>query len=345
MLGEPQMSSRVYVRSRPVGWQALTFIAAGLAFLVSLMLWFVRLLNRPARPGDEVMPGIIGGISVVGIGLIMRGVFLLRATARVVVDEIGVHLQTLLSRRAVRWSDIDRVERDKRSAFMSDQTHQTLRLVGKNGKPLALIDDSIEQFESLAAEVIRRSSQTAGTVTHDPAADQRRMLARERKNIRWAMWAFAVFTLLMGIALAAGINEELHVRRYATEGVRTDAKIVRRWMVKVTPRLEYSFQDQQGRTFNKQTMMYQGPEWERLEGRTTVPIEYLPSHPSWNRLVSGEDAGPSFGGKFLLLTGGGVLVFGTLFVVTMLGYDLKSENGVTSLTRHGHVIRTWGAQR
>jgi hypothetical protein len=46
-----------------------------------------------------------------------------------------------------------------------------------------------------------------------------------------------------------------------------------------------------------------------------------------------------------VVTIGGVLMFGALFVFTLLGYDLKRENGVNTLKRHGRVIRTWGVAR
>lgn len=87
--------------------------------------------------------------------------------------------------------------------------------------------------------------------------------------------------------------------------------------------------------------MYPGPAWQMLREGNTVPVVYLPSAPDWNRLVSGEDVGAEFGGKSLFLFSGGFLMFSFMAVVCLLGYDLKTENGVTRLTRHGRVIKEW----
>jgi hypothetical protein len=134
----------------------------------------------------------------------------------------------------------------------------------------------------------------------------------------------------------------MHSRRYASEGVRVEAKIVRRWMVRVTPRIEYSFRDAHGREFSREVMMDQRI-WESLEGRRTVPLEYLASDPSWNRLISGEERETSLSGGFLYLSGAMTLVFAAMFVFVALGFDLKSEGGVTTLTRQGRVVKRWGA--
>src|SRR6185312_17355478 len=85
-----------------------------------------------------------------------------------------------------------------------------------------------------------------------------------------------------------------------------------------------------------------GPEWDALESAHIVPIEYLRSDPSWNRLTAGEQPGAEFGGKFLLVSAGGLVLFGTCLVFTFLGFDLKIENGVTTLVRYGQPIRRWG---
>src|SRR4030095_11636523 len=103
----------------------------------------------------------------------------------------------------------------------------------------------------------------------------------------------------MGAGLIAGINEERHKRLFATEAVIVDAKIVRARMYNVTPRVESSFENDQGRTFTREAMMHQGPEWDGLQNRQTVPVKYLRSDPSWNYLVTGEQSVAEFGGKFL----------------------------------------------
>lgn len=288
------------------------------------------------------MPGLLGGVSVIGIGLIARGLFLLRATVRVVLDPAGIQLETLTSRRSIAWAEVERIEFDKRSPLLGGETLRVARIIGINGKSLAEISETVVDFDALSAELTARSSAMAGRETYDAGADERRRIERDTRKIKRVAWIFALFTLGMAAALCAGINEEWHVRRYATEGVRVDAKIVRRWMYRVTPHLEYAFQDSNGRSYGREAMMYPGPEWDALEGVRTVPVEFLRSDPSWNRLTAGEEPGAQFGGKFLIVSTGGMVMFGVLSVFAFLGFDLKIENGVTTLVRFGQPIRTWG---
>ena len=60
--------------------------------------------------------------------------------------------------------------------------------------------------------------------------------------------------------------------------------------------------------------------------------------------MSGEERESGLGGGFVLLSGGMTVVFGAMFVFVALGFDLKSENGVTTLTRRGRVVKQWGTR-
>lgn len=336
---------REFVAKKKVGFNAALYILGGVVFFAVLLVQFLLLILTPAKPGDDLMPGILGGVSVVGVALVLRGVFLLRTTARVVIDPTAIHMGTWLATRSVAWNEIDHIEQDKRSSLMGSETLRVVRLVDSTGRCLAVIDEAIAGFDDLAAEIAARSSRVAGHATFDTTDDEQRRIAREVRKSRRLALGFALFTLAMGAALCAGIHEELHVRRYATDGVRVDAQITQRRMVNVTPHVEYSFRDEAGQTHVRDAMMWVGPEWDKLEQQETVPVEYLRSDPTWNRLVAGEDPGPQFGGKFLLICAGGLIMCGTMFVMTLLGYDLKTENGVTTVSRRGRTIKSWGKRK
>jgi hypothetical protein len=339
---EDGTQTRVFVRQQKVGLQALGFIAGGVAILLMSVFIFVVSLNAPVRPGRDMMPGILGGISVLWIGMLARGVFLLRQTVRVVLDPAGVHLERVLSRwRSIGWGEIRRIDRDKHSTLFGD-SYELIRLIGASGKPLAEVSETIENYQYLANEIAMRSAAASGQPTYDATENERRRGAKERRKRRWLAVLAGIITLGMGAGFVAGMNEHVHTRRYASEGVRVDAKIVRRWMLRVTPRIEYSFRDTQGREFSREAMMDQRA-WDRLERQRTVPVEYLASDPSWNRLISGEERESGLGGGFVFLSGGMTVVFGAMFVFVALGFDLKSENGVTTLTRRGRVVKQWGA--
>ena len=74
--------------------------------------------------------------------------------------------------------------------------------------------------------------------------------------------------------------------------------------------------------------------------QSELPHELLCSEYDWNR-IHGEDPGVQFGGSSVFLFSGGLLMFGTLFVTTLLGYNLKTENGISYLTKNGEVIKQW----
>lgn len=142
----------------------------------------------------------------------------------------------------------------------------------------------------------------------------------------------------------AGIYEEIHTKRYPTEGVTVEARVLRAWVTGVTPHIEYEFRDANGNRVSRETTLYPGREWDTAQTDRTIMVEYLQSAPDWNRPISGEDSGPQFGGNFLYLTGLGIMMFGSLAVFALLGYDFRSKDGVNTLMRHGRVIRTWGTK-
>jgi hypothetical protein len=258
-----------------------------------------------------------------------------------VVGRDGVLLEGFASRRTVGWSEIERMEREKKSVMLGDSI-EILVLVGAKGRRLAMLPASIEGFEGMCDVIAARSAAARGQETYRPQEDQGRQQAKAARRMRWVAILFGLFTVGMAAGLVAGIWDELHTRRYDTQGIKTPARITRRYKVSVTPRVEYVFTDAAGKE-HKNEMMMADDAWDALEGQKTVEVEYLPSDPDWNRLVSGrsEDE-PNFGGKFLLVTSGGLLMFGTCFVLTAMGWDLKTESGKTLLVRRGRVIRQWG---
>jgi hypothetical protein len=206
--------------------------------------------------------------------------------------------------------------------------------------PLATISDAIADFEALADEVIARVSATKNHSTNDAAAYEQRCVGRETKRMRCLAVIFGIATLMSACLFYAGIKEELHLRRYANEAVLVDAKIIRREMVRVTPHVEYMF-EVDGQQYSRNVVMWQGPDYDALEGQKTVPVEYLRSDPNWSRLVAGENPGADFGGNFLFCSGGGIVFHGTLCILSILGFNIKTENGVTMLVRYGRTIKTW----
>ena len=74
----------------------------------------------------------------------------------------------------------------------------------------------------------------------------------------------------------------------------------------------------------------------------TVPVQYQRGDPDWNRLLMGEQEGSHLGGKFLFLSGGLTLFVGILGIVSLAGFDLKTENGQFVIVRRGSLLKSFG---
>ncbi|MEA2736222.1 MAG: hypothetical protein QOE14_2673, partial [Humisphaera sp.] len=335
---------RVFEARQRVGLQAALCIAGGVLFFLMLIVMFLIALGSKSTTSNDMMPGMIGGLSVFGIGLIGRGVFLLRGVVRVTLDNNAVHLDGFTARRTVSYQQIERIERDKKNQLLGGKTHQVLLLYAAGErKPLAIIPDTIENFEELATELARRSAAAqGGRTTYDPIADQQIRDRRDSRRMKFTSAAFSVITLLFIVMLCFGVNEEIHNRRLQSRGTAVYARIDKHFMRSVTPYIEYSFADAQGKRQSREVMVTELLYGQTREGQL-VPVVYLADQPEWNRLVGGE-AGKNFGGKFLFLLGGGTLMFGAFAVMTLLGIDIKSENGRTTIVRRGKVIREFGAK-
>jgi hypothetical protein len=332
-----------------VGRRAVIALAAGGIALATSAYLLIVAVSIPRTPEQKFEPGLNAWfmaqitLSLFGILAIATGIACFRMTRRVVLDQAGLTIHTFFSRRTVSWTDITQVARERRSMTFTSRPFEVLELLDRHGQRRAVIADTLADFETLAEAVVNKSSVTAGQPTYDSDRNESRTIEKSRRQIRWAAWGFACFAIAMAGGLVAGINEEMHVRRFPTEGVTVDATVVRTWMVRQIPHVEFSFTDAAGRTFTRDAMMYSGPDWEKARSSKTVPVMYLPSSPNWNRMERGEDIGPQFGGEFLFLTAGGVLMFGLLALVSFRGYDLKLEDGVMTLMRHGRVLRQWGS--
>jgi hypothetical protein len=336
---------RMFEARQRVGIQAAGFIAGGVLFLLMLIVQFLLALGRKSTPTTDMMPGIIGGLSVFGIALIGRGIFLLRGVTRVVLDDGGVHVEGFIARRSVSYQQIERIERDKRTQLLAGKTNDVLllRAAGET-KSLAIIPDTIDNFEQLAVELAARSAAAqGGRTTYDPVADQQLHQTRESRQLKLASVLMSIFTLLFFGAFCYGVYEEVHERRLTRDGTMVDARISQRFMRRVTPYIAYTFRDQQGRAHSREVMVTQ-EMYDTTEGAQTVPVVYLPDKPQWNRPAAG-DASKGFGGaKSLLLFGGATLMFGVFAVITLLGIDIKSENGRMRIVKRGKVIREFGGR-
>jgi hypothetical protein len=328
-----QEQPRTYVARGNPKLELILTLGGGIIFLLVVFGLFVAFLAADTESNSR-QPGIIGGLMVVPIMLIARGLFAMRNITRVTLDKNAIALESPVSFKTIPWTQIERIAKKDRGSFIGE-SHETLILLDANGKELGQIRDTLDRFPDLIQQLESRAAAARGApVTETPedvAAEVKK--ARRRGKILGAF--FTIFTLGMIAGTVFSLNELIHEKKYATEAVRTDATILRRWMNRATPYVEFEFTDPAGKTHRREVMMEMRP-WEDLARSKTVAVEYLQSDPSWNRLVLGEHI-VSFS-SFWIFGLGGTLLFGALGVFCFLGYDLKTTGGSFQVTRWGQAL-------
>jgi len=328
-----QDTPRTYVAKGNPTLELIVTLGGGILFLLLLAFMILVLFLSPATSSTSTQPGLIGGLSVIPIMLISRGIFMLRNVRHITLDRSGLTLESPLSFKQIPWNQIQRIAKKTRSNFMG-QSHETLILHGPDGKEVGEIRDTIDGFAELIQQIEYRLAAASGTrVVAEEEAPLEPKKARRRGILMGSF--FTVFALGMIALTVVSLNDLIHEKKYATESVATQATIVRRYMLKVTPYIEFEFTDSAGQTHRREVMM-QKEAWEQLANSKTVPIEYLRSDPSWNR-AAGEDR-VTFD-SFLPMGIIGFLLFGAGAVFSFMGFDLNNKGGKFQLTRWGQPFK------
>ncbi len=342
------VTEREFLSRRNPIYPAMLFFIPGVLILFAMFAAIPFLAQTPTlafKPGLNPEFAVMVMSGLFATHLIFHGLFQLRMSKRVVLNESGLQAEQPLGKRFIPWDQIHTIDRGKLAAPLYGKSVHVLKVLNAEGRERAVITDNIEGFDELAEAVIARSSALAGTATFDPQASDERRVTKDARTIRKTAWLFLLFTLAMGAAFGFGLYEEIHAHRLTSEGVRIEAKVTRSWMNQATPNIEYLFKDAEGKTHSRETMMHRGAEFKLAQADRTILVEYLADAPEWNRPVRGEDRWMTFGGPMLFLTGFGVLIFGFLTLTSMLGYDFDIEDGGTTLMRHGRVVKVLNPKR
>jgi hypothetical protein len=329
-----QDQPRTYVARGNPKLELIATLGGGFVFLIAVIFMIIALFAAPATGTSGRQPGFIGGLSVIPIMLISRGLFTMRNITRVTLDKNGIGLESPISFKMIPWNQIERIEKKDRSSFMSE-SHETLILMGANNKELGQIRDTLDRFPDLIQQIEIRSAAAHGTSLIADDQDTPADTSKARRRAKLVGSLCALLTLGMMAGTVASFIELSHERKFARESVPGQAKILKHYMNRQTPYVEVEFTDPAGQTHNRVTMMEMAP-WEELAHSETVRIEYVRSDPSLYRLVKGEDS-PSF--SYFWIAGLiATLVFGAGTVFTFLGYDLKTKGGVFQVTRWGQPL-------
>lgn len=165
-------------------------------------------------------------------------------------------------------------------------------------------------------------------------------LAEKRALRKWQMRncviAFVVFTLLEFSALVGGLMVNRHERFIIENGVVAEGNIVQHYLrPRNHYRIEYSF-EADGEEYKRKASL-QKDVWNKLEGRETVSIRYLPNKPKKSRVAEG-DKDTTSGNSWFWIGCIGTPLFLICFIITFLGYDIDSYGGVNYLLKPGQIV-------
>lgn len=305
---------------------------------VSLFSLFTSSSHKP------LMPGIIGGMSVIPIFGIWTGIYLLKRPRKIIAGPQGVVIVGLTGRKEIPWSDIADIEIKevenvtsqwvKTFSGQSAVANKCIVLRNHANRQIGAIDGNIENFDFLTATITSYCSVTQGKSVYDADLQKNRTIASRKKKMRLNL-VLGLFLFLMAIASMTVISID-HFQKQAleNEGLSADATIKRIYIYNVTPRLEYTFSTPDGKSYSKDVMVSKELYDQWKEGQI-IAVKYVPSDPDNSRLLRGhvEDFDVPFG---LLIVFGIVIVAigaGTLCMYYLKIVDIKHENGKWKIVR------------
>ena len=309
-----------------LGATAFCTIAGGIAFY--------HAISRPPDGGFPIVP--IALLSMAGVSA-LQAWSLLRTPARIGVDIDGLHLFGVFGRKTVPWASIARLERDKFQESARAPMVDVLLLRDDRDRPLARVLGGFEGFPELVHEIEQRSTSARGTATYDRSREMERKRHAQKKERRLLLIMSLVFMPAGLFMIVTGGTDLYYRSALEREGVRGEARIVRRYTFNVTPKLDLELQPPGGGAHARDVAVEQAV-WDGLDGAATVPVLYLPSKPERYRLVQGEldlMGSPAFS---VVL---GLLAFGMStagLVLLGMGYaGLESKDGRVRMVRLGEV--------
>ena len=306
--------------------QAVLCLGGGAALLGFAALVFALKLRDPGVAHDPFATAPITALATAAVFALTFGATLARRPSRIVVDGSGIETRSLVATRRIAWAEVAEVHREMAKAAFGLEKRDSLTLLDARGKRLVTLADVVDGFAELAALVEARSTAARGAATHDLDRERARKLAASRRKARVLTALAGLMAVLGGAAVVLGASELRDRSRLARDGVEGEARIVRRYMWRVTPRLEYEVRDPEGRTFKRDIIVDLKP-WNALAGKATVRVRYLPANGAVSRMVGEPDEGLD---DLLLILGGLLLgtLFGAMVALHFAGFgDIEMEGG------------------
>jgi len=262
--------------------------------------------------------------------------YIFRSPWCLVVDDQGIGLLTRKGTFFQNWSAIGWSTVQGHHHFGKARRHYDI--FDNKGKRIVRVSDEIDNFD-LLVDTVKAHIAQAG----NPATEQVQ-LNRARRSA-WVAFPTALLLGAGSIFIAwDGWNNARSERLLTERGQPGQAEILRRFLAPDgrTPRLEYRITNLQGQAGERNAELLR-PVWDALEGKTHVPVLFVPDEPSINRLMFGEVLENEIMMKppaCYVMAGLGVLITLFLLVYGVMncygwGIDLDSKTGKISIKRFG----------
>ena len=331
--------SLVFRATDRLGWKVIALLGNGAMFTVLFIGGIVWLFAHPGRGGGGIMPGVLGGLAVIPIFSFITAFILMRCAQRVELDRDAVSIFGFGWSRRFAYREIGKIDNQIKAMATggANSSVTTLVLYNDRNKEIACIPSKMRDFALLRELLIERVEAASGKKVYDLAAELEEKRRKRGKQQFWLPLCFGGFSLLMTLGIGMGVHEYRQSQQLLESGVTADARLVRHYKHNGRfPRIEYAI-DIGDREYTR-NILVEEKTWNLLEGRETLPVRYLSNKPSYSRLVQGEtdefgNGLPMIGICFL-----GLCLFGTMFVFTLLGYDLVTHEGKMYLLRRGEIL-------
>jgi hypothetical protein len=313
-----------------IAW--LCFIG-GIAMFMFAAIGFAAALI--ALVGQIELQFMVTGPTLVGVALVAASRHMARTPTQVTVGPDGICIDhDHKPREKFGWDQIAWAAIGNAGMLQQRQ----LLLYDRNGKTLAGLSDSFEDFKQLIKQVQRAVARKT-----DADAEQVRL-----KKARTSAVFLACGSVFLSVICVANFWMATETERtnslFDREATDGEAEIVRRFVAPngVTKRLEYRVAGANGQTATRNvevTDLY----WDSLNEAMTVPVRYVPGEPAVSRLVAGEVTSKDWSEspgmmKGLSLILGAFCLLGFLAAAMQWSgwdIDLNSQSGKISIKRFG----------
>jgi hypothetical protein len=318
------------------GNKIFSLFVTGVSSLITIVGMLIWLFSKPPAAVDGILPGVIGGLSVIPIFSFL-GMFLLSRTARsITLDFDAVVIDYYGWSKRLKYEYITKIEHQLGSPNNPLSPTDLLLLLDWNHKVVGCIPIKVTNFNTLETELLRRLQNATGKNAYNKENELAEKRRRKRRQQFWMTISFGFFILLQCGGFIWGCWSYYAEQQIQKNSVSIEATIKKHYLVNnYGRRLEYTF-TVNSEEYTRDVRLYD-QEWTKLKGEKSITVIYLPNNPNINRPKQGE-RNPDDAKILMYVCPLGILLFASFFILVLLGYDLESHNNKLYLIKPGQIL-------